>query len=149
MIVLGPTSPASSSFSHSAVHSHTRSIFRKLGVSTRTDALKRAREIGLWWRAAPSVRPSVVVTHRELTVLTLLAGERSEADIGRELLVSGSTVHSHVRSIYRKLGATSRPEAVELARAAGFLQTGSEPPNQRRARDRGGASRSPLGEIGR
>jgi ATP/maltotriose-dependent transcriptional regulator MalT len=67
------------------------------------------------------------LTHRELTVLMFLAGDRSEADIGHELFVSHSTVHSHVRSIYRKLGATSRAQAVELGRAAGFLQASSVP----------------------
>jgi LuxR family maltose regulon positive regulatory protein len=61
------------------------------------------------------------LTHRELTVLTLLAGGRSEADIGRELFVSHSTVHSHAKSIYRKLDVSSRAAALERARAAGFL----------------------------
>jgi hypothetical protein len=48
-------------------------------------------------------------------------GDLSEADIARKLFVSHSTVHSHVKSIYLKLGATSRAEAVDTARAAGFL----------------------------
>jgi LuxR family maltose regulon positive regulatory protein len=65
---------------------------------------------------------SGLLTSRELTVLTLLAGDLSEADIGRELFVSHSTVHSHVRSIYRKLDVSSRAEALERARAAGFLE---------------------------
>ncbi|TQM62862.1 LuxR family maltose regulon positive regulatory protein [Humibacillus xanthopallidus] len=67
------------------------------------------------------------LTHRELTVLTLLAGKGSEADIGRELFVSHSTVHSHVRSIYRKLGAASRAEAVELGRNCGYLEMAVAP----------------------
>jgi LuxR family maltose regulon positive regulatory protein len=62
------------------------------------------------------------LTHRELTVLTLLAGDVSESHIGRELFVSHSTVHSHVKSIYRKLGVSSRAEAVGRARVAGLLQ---------------------------
>ena len=61
------------------------------------------------------------LTQRELTVLTLLAGDLSEAEIGRKLFVSHSTVHSHVKSIYRKLGVCSRAEAAEAARAAGFM----------------------------
>ena len=61
------------------------------------------------------------LTNREVTVLTLLAGDLSEADIGRELFVSHSTVHSHARSIYRKLGVSSRADAVARARAAGYL----------------------------
>lgn len=62
------------------------------------------------------------LTPRELTVLTLLAaGDLSEAAIGRQLFVSHSTVHSHVKSIYRKLGANSRLEAVRHARASGVV----------------------------
>jgi LuxR family maltose regulon positive regulatory protein len=74
-------------------------------------------------REARAVGRSVTgqLTHREFTVLTLLAGNRSEADIGRELFVSHSTVHSHVKSIYRKLGVSSRADAIERARTAGFL----------------------------
>jgi len=61
------------------------------------------------------------LTHRELTVLTLLAGDLSEAEIGRKLFVSHSTVHSHVKSIYRKLAVSTRAEALGSARAAGFV----------------------------
>ena len=60
------------------------------------------------------------LTHRELTILTLLASALSEADIGRNLFVSHSTVHSHVKSIYRKLGVCSRAAALKTAHAAGF-----------------------------
>jgi LuxR family maltose regulon positive regulatory protein len=56
----------------------------------------------------------------------LLAGDYSEADMGRELFVSHSTVHSHVKSIYRKLGVSSRVEALERSRAAGFLPDRSQ-----------------------
>ena len=33
--------------SHSTVHSHAKSIYRKLGASTRSEALARARAIGI------------------------------------------------------------------------------------------------------
>lgn len=84
-------------------------------------------------RSAPvvSARPSrqgdaiicEQLTHRELTVLNLLAGDLSEAKIGQKLFVSHSTVHSHVKSIYRKLGVSSRSEAIESARDVGYLQS--------------------------
>ena len=61
------------------------------------------------------------LTERELTVLRMLSGSLSERDIGRELYLSHNTVHSHVRSIYRKLGVVSRAEAVAHARRAGLL----------------------------
>ena len=61
------------------------------------------------------------LTDRELTVLRLLRGGTSEREIGRELFLSFNTVHSHVKSIYRKLGASSRAEALEHARAAQLI----------------------------
>jgi LuxR family transcriptional regulator, maltose regulon positive regulatory protein len=61
------------------------------------------------------------LSERELTVLRMLSGSLSERDIGRELYLSYNTVHSHVRSIYRKLGVVSRAEAVAHARRDGLL----------------------------
>ena len=53
------------------------------------------------------------LTERERRVLQLLASDLSERDIGQELYVSHNTVHSHVRSIYRKLGVSSRAHALQ------------------------------------
>jgi LuxR family maltose regulon positive regulatory protein len=66
----------------------------------------------------PLVEP---LTERELEVLRLLAGELSNAEIGRRLFVSLPTVKSHTRTIYGKLGVHSRAEAVARARALGIL----------------------------
>ena len=54
------------------------------------------------------------LSERELTVLRLLASDLSEREIAAELYLSFNTVHSHVKSIYRKLGVSSRAEAVEI-----------------------------------
>ena len=54
-------------------------------------------------------------------VLRLLAGGLTEREIGGELYLSFNTVHSHVKAIYRKLGVSSRAEAVEHARARRLL----------------------------
>jgi LuxR family maltose regulon positive regulatory protein len=61
------------------------------------------------------------LSRRELAVLRLLTGSLSERDIGRELYLSHNTVHSHARSIYRKLGVSSRAEAIRQARTLGLL----------------------------
>jgi LuxR family transcriptional regulator, maltose regulon positive regulatory protein len=58
---------------------------------------------------------------REFVVLRALNGPLSERDIARELYLSHSTVHSHTQSIYRKLGVSSRAEAVRRARELGLL----------------------------
>ena len=61
------------------------------------------------------------LSERELTVLRLMRGTLSERDIGRELYLSHNTVHSHVRSIFRKLGVSSRQAAIDRARELNYL----------------------------
>jgi len=55
------------------------------------------------------------LTAQELRVLRLLGEGRGNLDIAEELAISPSTVRSHLKSIYRKLGLTSRGEAVRYA----------------------------------
>jgi DNA-binding NarL/FixJ family response regulator len=60
------------------------------------------------------------LTDRERTVLDLLAAGRSNDAIARELFVSNKTVRNAVSSIYAKLHAAGRAEAIIKAREAGF-----------------------------
>jgi LuxR family maltose regulon positive regulatory protein len=55
------------------------------------------------------------LSNRELEVLELLATECSPTDIAAQLFISVSTVNSHIRNIYGKLGVNKRYEAVKLA----------------------------------
>jgi DNA-binding NarL/FixJ family response regulator len=55
------------------------------------------------------------LTAREVEVLRLLARGLTNAQIARELIVSLLTVKAHVRSIYSKLGVTSRSAATRYA----------------------------------
>jgi LuxR family transcriptional regulator, maltose regulon positive regulatory protein len=61
------------------------------------------------------------LTEREIAVLRLLDGELSRREIADALYVSLDTVKTHIRGIYRKLGAGSREEAVEGARKRGLI----------------------------
>jgi len=45
----------------------------------------------------------------------------SQREIAHRLFVSYNTVHSHIGSIYRKLGVSSRIDAVTCAREQGLL----------------------------
>ena len=57
----------------------------------------------------------------ELRVLTYLPTHLSLQEIADHLVVSRNTAKTHSVSIYRKLGAATRNEAVELARQMGIL----------------------------
>ncbi|HEY2371434.1 MAG TPA: LuxR C-terminal-related transcriptional regulator [Gaiellaceae bacterium] len=61
------------------------------------------------------------LSKRELQVLRLLTTKLTLREIGAELSVSENTVRTHARSIYRKLDATSRVEAVAGARELNLL----------------------------
>jgi LuxR family maltose regulon positive regulatory protein len=60
------------------------------------------------------------LTERELDVLRLLEGELSTRDMAQSLYVAPSTVRTQVKSIYRKLGVSSRKDAVVEAHARGL-----------------------------
>jgi LuxR family maltose regulon positive regulatory protein len=66
----------------------------------------------------PSLEP---LSRSELRVLRYLPTHLSAPEIARELSVSTSTVKTHMRNLYTKLGGHSRAEAVERARALGLL----------------------------
>lgn len=53
------------------------------------------------------------LTERERDVLRWLHSELSLAEVAREMYVSYNTVKGHTKSIYRKLGVTSRAAAVQ------------------------------------
>lgn len=58
----------------------------------------------------------------ELRVLQLLAEGHSNAALTKELLVSNSTVRTHLRNIYIKLDCHNRMQAVAIARKRGHLR---------------------------
>jgi LuxR family maltose regulon positive regulatory protein len=61
------------------------------------------------------------LTVAELRVLPFLATRFTFPEIGERLHVSRHTIKTHVVSIYRKLGVSSRTDAIEQAREIGLL----------------------------
>jgi len=69
--------------------------------------------------ADPVMGPSL--SPREREVLGELARGATYADIGATLFVSANTVKTHVSSLYTKLGASRRSDALAIARARHIL----------------------------
>ena len=85
-----------------------------LSVSQRS-----AREIARPARANP-------LSPRESQILELAAKALSNAQIATLLFISEGTVKRHLTNIYAKLGAVSRLDAVNRARAGGLIQPAVE-----------------------
>lgn len=87
-------------------------------LSERLAALERTLQL-----AAPVTRERVDgdLSERELDVLRLLASDLSQREIGAELFVSFNTVKTHTKTVFRKLGVSSRADAVARGRELGLL----------------------------
>lgn len=70
-------------------------------------------------KGLPGLREAL--TDREQRVLRLLAGPLSVPEIARELYVAPSTIRTHLKAVYRKLGVNRRAAAVDRARRLQLL----------------------------
>jgi DNA-binding NarL/FixJ family response regulator len=74
----------------------------------------------------PEAAPELAeLTGRELDVFGLLVRGLSNAEIAAELVLSDTTVKTHVTHVLRKLGVRDRVHAVVLAYETGFIQPGT------------------------
>ena len=80
----------------------------------------RVRRLRQALAGLPQVSLLEPLTDREATVLRLLRGTLSLREIGQELHLSPNTIKTHTRVIYRKLGVSTRRQAVEQGRRAGI-----------------------------
>jgi DNA-binding CsgD family transcriptional regulator len=77
------------------------------GTMSTTDTLEQAVEVK-------------DLTRRERVVLANLSEEATLEQIAAKLFVTRNTVKSQVRSVYRKIGVSTRADAVRWAREAGI-----------------------------
>jgi DNA-binding NarL/FixJ family response regulator len=74
------------------------------------------------------------LTDRELEVFRLIALGQSNAEIGRELYISDTTVKTHITHILQKLNLRDRVQAVVLAYQSGLSDTDAQRPSNRHDR---------------
>ncbi len=70
--------------------------------------------------AKPAGAPFVTLTFREKEVIDLVARGLSNDQIADKLFISPKTVRNHITNIFGKLHIKSRPQAIVMARDAGF-----------------------------
>jgi LuxR family transcriptional regulator, maltose regulon positive regulatory protein len=107
---------------------------RDLGVRCCQRLLKRQPDLGTLVGQAqargtqlaadhvPAIPGASALTGAELRVLPLLATHLPFPEIAADLFLSPHTVKSQAISIYRKLGASSRSQAVARSRELGLLE---------------------------
>jgi LuxR family maltose regulon positive regulatory protein len=98
------------------------------------EVLKRRPDLGTLVGEAAALRAALVrergssipgasaLTAAELRLLPLLATHLSVPEIAAELFLSPHTIKSQMKSIYRKLGSSSRTQTVSQARELGLLE---------------------------
>ncbi len=95
--------------------------------------LDRRRDLGVLPAEVAALRATIAalpiglagastLTAAELRVLAMLPYYLSFKEIGQRLGVKATTVKTHALSVYGKLGASSRGEAIDLAVEAGLLE---------------------------
>ena len=66
--------------------------------------------------------PRMPITRRELEMLRLAANGNTNETIARHLGITKDTVNGALRSVYRKLGAKDRTNAVAIALVRGLIK---------------------------
>jgi DNA-binding NarL/FixJ family response regulator len=87
----------------------------------RIECARVGSEVHVLIEVPTKTDPTETLTPRERSVLTLVAKGLSSREISRQLGISVATVRTHVEHARGRLGATTRAQAVLLARESGQL----------------------------
>ena len=85
--------------------------------------------------SGPAGAWAMSLTGAELRLLPYLATHLTFPEIASRLYISRNTVKTEASSIYRKLGASSRSEAIERAVEVGLLESSIASPRAKRSQE--------------
>ncbi len=94
-----------------------RGIFARLGAVPDLEGVDRLS-------GRMEAESQAGLTGRELEVLALVAGGRTNQQIAHALVISPHTVRRHLQNIFRKLGVPSRAAATAFALQHGLVESG-------------------------
>lgn len=83
--------------------------------------VRRREPVSLHFAALEEPDQAALLTPREVEVLVALSDGLSNKAVGRRLDISQHTVKFHVESVFRKLGVTTRAEAVAKGLRRGLV----------------------------
>jgi len=95
-------------------------VSRRPALGTLNDEVREFRDV-LAARAAPRATGALPLTPAELRLLPYLQTHLTADKIAERLYLSSHTVKTEVKAIYRKLGVSSRNDAVQRATTIGLL----------------------------
>jgi DNA-binding NarL/FixJ family response regulator len=83
--------------------------------------LSRFEHVQLTEQITQEARSKDKLSEREKEVLKLVASGYTSTEIGSRLIISGQTVNTHIKNIYRKLNVRTRAQAVSFATHRGLF----------------------------
>jgi LuxR family maltose regulon positive regulatory protein len=92
---------------------YAQKLLTELAEKERRQAGMAGALSGVGWANSSASELAEPLTDREKQVLRLLAAGLTSTEVAEELVISVSTARSYIKSIYGKLGAHSRDEAIQ------------------------------------
>ena len=98
-------------------------LFHKVALRTPTFYNEEiSRKVAIRMQEIASAKSeSPVLTKREIEIVKHLESGKPITAIGASLHISHNTMKTHLKNVYRKLGADGRDEAVEKAKSLGLI----------------------------